>query len=359
MQQIDQEKQAALDNICYVTLLTNLCEAMNAVCPISEAFSHLPKLIQMVLYINKKHLQTEHNASELFGMLSNEIIHYCQNRIDVREALNTKPTVGIKRANEAIDFCLYYKVIFEKIIEHANLALPLCENAIFNYLNLFMRRLHDLIEICQGIIIFERLEEKDDIELDELEDMTCDNEMRFGGIRGAEFELCCANIKANFTAGLQRIREAETNLLDIHNSENGWTEMIADYHRMVVTLEETIENLIKNVFMEVGNVEEGVEALGALYYYSLRPKIRAPYLRRTAQVWHMFDEEIHVTNRLLLDQLHCRNAQIGKYAGRASDLVSNRDRIARLRRIFEGAEWMPDYAYASKVGFIIIYQQQS
>lgn len=341
IEQIGFEKQSALNNICYLTMLIKLCDAMNSVEPITEAFSHLPKFIYTILYVNKRYLNSQNDASDLFCKLSNQIILYCQNRINVREALTATPSAAIKKANEAIDLCLYYKVIFSRIIKHIKPPYELNENSIFNYMNLFIRRLHDLIEICQGIIIFEQKNE--DSQMNNMD--PC-----FGGIRGAEFAECCANIKANFTLGLRSIREADSNLLDIHNSENGWTQMIAGYKTMVGILEETIENLIKNVFTEVDNVEEGIEALGALYYYSLRPKIRIPYMRRTIDVWHKLHDEIHVTNRLLLEQLHTRNSQIGKYGGRASDLASNRDRIARIRRLFEQAEWLPDYAYAEKVG---------
>lgn len=315
----------------------------------TAAFVILPKFINTIIFVrlNSDYLNTNEIGTELFAKCTNQIILYCQNRIDVDEAFDTKPHNGIKRANEAIDFCLYYQVIFERIMADRPAGFIVNQMAIFNYLNMFVQRLYDFIEICQGIIVFEH---KNEVE-------TFPSPF-FGGIHGVEFESCCANAKVTFTRGLERIRGAETSFLDVHNYENGWPEQIKLYYTMVDNLEETIENLMKIVFADVGNVEEGIYALAGLFYYSMRPKLRAPYVKRAVQVWQMFEQEITNTNQMLLDQLNTRNSQVPRCAGRAFDLVTNSNRIARLKQLFEAAEWLPDYAYADRVSDVISLSSQ-
>lgn len=342
IEQISDEIAIAVSNIRYMKLLTILCDDLNAVDRLTAASLKLPKFINMILFIklSSDYLATNKIASDLFCKLTNQIILFCQKRINIQEAFAAKPTVGIKHANEAIDLCLYYKIIFERIAEKMLVQESLDVTAIFNYLNIFIQRLYDFIEICNGLIIFEQ---NNDVEVMP--------EPLFGGIRGKEFENCCLNIKTTFTIGMGRIRAAEANFLDVHNCENVWSAQIQKYHEMVRDLEERIENLIRNVFEDIGNVEEGIVALSSLYYYSLRPNIRAPYMKNTVKVWRMFAEEISITNKQLTEQIHIRNSQVGRFAGRASDLATNGKRIARIKQLFLQAEWMPEYAYAEKVCF--------
>lgn len=340
IEQISSEIKIANSNIYYLKLLINVWDDLNAIEAIIDAFLIIPKFIQTIVYIRlySDYYNTNEIGSELFAKLTNQIILYCQKRIDVIDAFNSKPHIGIKCANEAIDFCLYYQVIFRRIMGNRNDNFVVNESVIFNYLDIFVERLYNFIEINQGIMVFE-----------------CKNEIQtfpnlfFGGIREVLFKQCCANIHVIFTKEMDRIRHVETNFLDVHNYENGWPEQIKCYHIMIENLEETIENLIKIVFADVATVEEGIHALAGLFYYSLRRKIRRPYVKHTIMIWQALEREIKNTNNLLLNQLKTRNSQVPRFAGRVSDLVTNNSRITSLKQLFESAEWLPEYAYADKV----------
>lgn len=340
VKRIDAEIRITCSNVRFYKLFQRQCEELNLCASFSEASLKLAKLVNTIVFVklNSAFLNSNEVVTELFSKLTNQLILFCQSKIDVEDILCAKPTKGITLANEAIDCCLYYKVIFSEILRDQIIEWELREEVIFNYLDMFVQRIYDFIEICQGMIVFEQ---KHDVEVIP--------RPLFGGVRGNELENICENVKIKFTAGLSDIRRAAATFLDVHNYENGWPEQIRMYYKMVNCLEETIVSLIRNVFSDVSNVDEGIDALCGLYYYSLRTNVKDDYMKKTVQVWIQFANEITKTNKQLLDLLHTRNSQVSKFAGRGSELRTNCLRISRIKKLFEEAEWLPDYAYSGKV----------
>lgn len=123
---------------------------------------------------------------------------------------------------------------------------------------------------------------------------------------------------------------------------------------MVQDIEEIVENLISNVFLSVCNVEEGIEALATLYYFSYRRTLRPAYIRKTSEVWNMFITEITDTNKRMLEQAKDRASWLPKHASKAITLKINLDRITHLMDRFKAAKWMPDVSQAKSA--IIEYE---
>lgn len=281
--EINKELDIAQDNCTFLQVIVEPCQKLNLAKTPLDIPSKLKKIMNIirVIWLNSKYFNTKELISNIFQYLSNQIIIYCRNKIDVKKILNSHPRLGIKVANMSIDCCVSYKMIYTHVSEyHKNLKQhgiewDLDESAIFNHVDAFIQRLYDLIEICNAMIVFGRFDETQVIPYS-----------LFGGTRGPEFEVTCREIEQKFKDGLSHIHNASTHILDVHNSK--WHDDVAKYRVLVRDLEEIVENLFSNVFMSVSNVEEGIEALCSLYYFSVRQNLRSAYIQKTSDVSNCF-----------------------------------------------------------------------
>lgn len=329
----------AENNIRFLKLLIKPCEEISMAESLLNVPIKLPQIINIIRYIwlNSEHYNGEHLITKLFRYVGNEIIRLCQKKIDVFNLLNNDSINGIKLANISIDCCIYYKVIYEKISAECRNSnglekWKLNKTMIFNYVETFIQRLHDFVEICEGIAIFGETNER---------------RLVFGGDRGMEFKQTCHEIEIKFNQGLSKILQISHSILNIHDKK--WHYEIKQYRAMTKDFEEIIENLITNVFSEINNVEEGVYALACLHRYSTRDKLRKAYDRKVNDVWQMFADEIKMTYKLSIDQLQEHLTYLPKCAGRAVHLKINRDRLIHIRALFEKAEWLPETTETEKI----------
>lgn len=338
-----REIERAKDNAVYLRLLIRPCEELSNVDEAADVPLKLPKIINIIRYIwlHSSFYNTELLITKLFRFVGNQIIRFYQCKIDVVDILAGKPGLGMKLAHLAIDCCLYYKIIFEKISsqpenQQHTVGWNLDSAMIFNHIDAFIRRLRDLAEICEGIVVFGTGNETEDT-----------IKLTFGGDRGDEFEQTCIEIEKQFKSGLSKIRNASSSMLNVH--DNNWHEHISAYRGMIDRLEKIVDNLIVNVFGQISNAEDGIYALACLHRFSTRANLRPAYERQVAAVWQMFGTEISKTNDELVQALDERLIWLPKLAGRAVLLRTNRDRIMRLRSLFEKAHWLPTSAESEKI----------
>lgn len=272
------ELEKVNDNINFLQLLVEPCQDLNQVESPADIPPKLKKIMHLirVIWLNSKYFNKRENITNLFRALSNQIIIFCQKKIDVAEILKGKPREGIKIANMAIDCCLAYRIIYDYVRDfHHKQMHPfgwdIDEASIFNHVHAFVQRLTDFIEICNAIIVFGRCDET----------MTIPAPI-FGGTRGKEFENTCQIVEHRFKNCLVDVENVSSHILDVHNSE--WYSDVAKYKTLIEDLEAILENLISNVFLSISNVEEGLEALCSLYYFSVRPNLRSAYIRKTSEV---------------------------------------------------------------------------
>lgn len=272
------ELDIAQNNCTFLQVIVEPCQELNLVESPLDIPPKLKRIMNVirVIWLNSKYFNTKELISNLFQYLSNQIIIYCRNKIDVKKILCNHPRLGIKVANMSIDCCIAYKMIYTHVSEyHKNrkqmIEWNLDESAIFNHVDAFIQRLYDLIEICNAMIVFGRFDETQVIP-----------PPLFGGTRGPEFEVTCQEIEKRFKDELVHIQNVSSHILDVHNSK--WHDDVAKYRLLVRDLEEIVENLFSNVFLSVCNVEEGIEALCSLYYFSVRQNLRPAYIQKTSDV---------------------------------------------------------------------------
>ncbi|KAL9930153.1 uncharacterized protein ACN427_014747 isoform 1-T1 [Glossina fuscipes fuscipes] len=328
-----QEMEEAKSNIKYLNLLIEPCAQIDKAESPSSVPALLPRIINFIVYIwlkspfyNRKDLITN-----LFRNLSNQIIRFCVKQTNVEKILEGNSRFGIKMCNMSIDCCLSYKAIYERMAkEHARKFEWDLDNAmIFNHVDAFAERLNDLIDICESMIVFARLDESENIP-----------KPRFGGTNGQEFEKIAESVERQFLQILESMRSDSKDLiLDVH--KNSWYEEVLKYRRTVRSLEESVQRLMSNAFQKVCNVEEAVEVLNVTLFYSYRATIRKAYLEMVSQMWMMFVSEMNATVKAQMDRVKVHESWLSYYASRAINYRINLERLEWLRDRLKNSDWLP------------------
>ncbi|XP_031626211.1 dynein heavy chain 2, axonemal [Contarinia nasturtii] len=329
---IEKEIERAQNNVSYLQLLIEPCNELTSVDSPADIPLQLPQIINIIrfIWLNSGFYNTVNLVTKLYRYVANQIINFCCQKINIPEIFNGNVLSQIKVANMSIDCCLYYKVIYEKISQMAgNEDWKLNDCLIFNHTDSFINRVHDFIEICEGIIIFSRKPATEHHQ-----------RLLFGGDRGPEFERICARIETTFEKGIAKIKRNSHSILNIN--EKTWPKIMREFREMTSNLEEIIDILIINVFTRVENVEDGIYALACLHKFSTRNKLHKSFERKVVTVWNLLAKELSITNDQVVEDENEHLSYLPKVAGQVIQLKVNRMRLVRLRSLFEQNEWLPD-----------------
>ncbi|XP_016963439.1 uncharacterized protein LOC108033598 [Drosophila biarmipes] len=332
-----EELRRSLSNIKFLRLLIEPCSKIDVATDPADLTKLLPRIIHLIrfIWLNSDCYNTTRLIGGLFRNLSNQIIRFCTGQTKVEEILSGKPRFGIKICNVAIDCCLAYKGIYDRISKElaqkqSQLPWELDEGLIFNHIDAFVERLNDVIDICESMIVFGRMDESGSIP-----------KPAFGGTSGEELEKIAENVEHQFLGSLKQLQDSsQAYILNVHRSD--WYKDVAHFRSGMQKLEETVQRLIFNVFHQVSNVEETLEALQALLFYSYRQRgtLRKTYLKETSRLWRMFSREMDSTSRKLLEERR-QESWLSKHMSIALSYRINLERLTWLRDRLKNAEWLP------------------
>lgn len=327
---IDREIEQAQDNIRYLKLLLGPSDEISSAASPAVVPVKLPKIINIIRYIwlNAKYYNSPNSITKLYRFVGNQIIRFCQSKIQVSDIFKGDPSNQIKLANLSVDCCLYYKVIYGKIAQR-HVDWPLDPSLIFNYIDSFVQRLRNLIEISAGILTFGRKDnEKDCVEL------------KFGGDRGDEFQRTCKRIEAKFEQGLKNIETVSHSMLDLGDKQ--WNDAMKHFQELTALLADIAGNMLYNVFTCVENVDDGIYALACFHRFANRNELHTKFEREVIVVWNMLANELSTTNDQLVEEYDEYLSFLPPIAAQCNQLRINRQRIIRLRSLFDCGDWLPE-----------------
>lgn len=343
--ELTAEIERAESNISHLKQLREPCKEISMVDSPSAITLKLPSIISTIrtIWLNSPYYNTEAAITKLYRFVGNQIIHWCQRKINIEDILRGRVFDGKRLMESCIDCCVDYKSIYAKLSaidddESSTVDWQLNDALIFNHVDTFVQRLKDCIEICEGIVIF------GDGETSTGECV----KLKFGGDRSDEFDRTCDEIESQFKEALQRIVDVSSDILNVYNVE--WHTVIKAYRKVTNHLDAIADNLMINVFLHVNGMEEGIYALACLHRHAQRSKLSASYLRHVESVWSMFADEIAAANQMLIDRFTTNpSADLPKYAGRVIHLQKGRDRVKHLHSLLERATFLPPTKISEKI----------
>ncbi|ALC38591.1 CG9068 [Drosophila busckii] len=325
------EQALAWDNLKYLQLLLEPCARIEQVASPADVSALMPKILHVLRFIwqHSSYYKIGERITGLFSKLSNQLIKYCTQKLQLESILkDCRPRFGLEMCQLSLDCCLAYK---EHVLR-MQCGWPLNQGIVFNHVVAFMERLRSLLDICESMIVYGRLDEQQAIAAPS-----------FGGTQGAQLEQLAASVEQQYMANLDQLRAGAQQLLNVHSG--AWYAQLASYRGHMQRLEQTQEQLLLQVFRAVCNVEEQLEALNVLYYYSYSARLRKTYLRQVSKLWTLFGQDMDVTARQLLQQ----RPQHESWLSRALSCRNSLERLSWLRQRLHSCHisWLPPVPEAS------------
>nr|XP_034179953.1 dynein heavy chain 2, axonemal [Osmia lignaria] len=333
-EEIEQGVKEARSNIEYLRVLVKPTVELNQCTEPASVEQHLMRMMHLfrTIWLNSPYYNSYERVENLFKALSNQIIILCRNYIDLTELFLGKTRKSMRKFRECIDICKNYKLLYDKIA-HAHNVLThspwdLDRDNIFRHTDVFISRCHDMIEICQAMIDFARMDETTEM-------------VRpiFSGTLGEEHERVCLKVEKLFQQALRNIEQNSGRILDVHYGM--WHDDILAFRVEMKDLEIIIENLVATVFQGMNNVQEAVENLQGFYNYMNRENLKSVFEATTAEIWKLFSDDIQSTKQEILDDTEKYPSMTPYYAGRALCLRMKGARLQSTRELLEESIWMP------------------
>lgn len=106
----------------------------------------------------------------------------------------------------------------------------------------------------------------------------------FGGSKGEEFNKWAERVENMFAESLEDVAKVKSKILDVQAA--AWFDDILKFKTRIKDIEVVLENLTNAVFENVGNLEEGIEALAAFYNYQKRKTLTSLLDSKTLEVFN-------------------------------------------------------------------------
>lgn len=163
-EEIVNKIEEATKNIEYLQVIKQPCAVLECVIDPDEIPNHVSKIMNLFRFIwmESPFYNSEARITNLFKALSNQIIILCRTSIkleDLFEEGMTKKALG--EFSKCIDCCKKYREIYDIIMAEAhNDVKPgswdLDTGSIFNYIDSYVQRCFDMMDVCNCMIIFGR-----------------------------------------------------------------------------------------------------------------------------------------------------------------------------------------------------------
>jgi hypothetical protein len=115
--------------------------------------------------------------------------------------------------------------------------------------------------------------------MDEIKNMP---RIQFGGTKGYEHEQFCLKLEERFRNLLLWLNQIAPKILDVRQST--WFDDMSFFRVEITKLEVALENIIEDVFKEIGNIEDAIQMLHGFRYFMQRENLQKQFDNKIATV---------------------------------------------------------------------------
>ncbi|XP_008209980.1 dynein heavy chain 2, axonemal [Nasonia vitripennis] len=333
IEEIERATREAKSNVEFLAMLEEPClrGLGDSRRPI-DLLDRLAEVIQIsrVIWMNSPYLGNERRMTRLFEVIGNQVIEVCRNAVNLDELFSGMTRKTMEMLLESIDVCQRYKDLYHEISRAHNKLThhkwELRSEQVFRYVDAFVVRCQNLVEISQAMIDFARMDETNEMP-----------RIRFNGTKGPEHERMCLKIEQRFSELLSWLRRISPKILDVRQST--WYDDMSLFRSEIRKLELAVENLMEDAFEEAGNIEDSLQTLHGFRYFMRRENLQKQFDMKIGIIWQMLDTEIQTTKQEIISEKSEYPSFSPYFAGRALNLKMKSDRLTRLSLQLRECTW--------------------
>ncbi|XP_035806180.2 dynein axonemal heavy chain 2 [Amphiprion ocellaris] len=324
----------AQSNQKYLSILKEPCEELATLKPnqIASKLNHFFSLIR-IIWDYSPHYNTSEQIIRLFRQISNEIIRLCSQSISLDKIFQGYMLSSKQNLSDCVQCCLSTKEIYLHVSHVHQTCSPkgwiLDQTSFFVVLDAFIKRLEDLLEVCDCQRQFARWEDGQQSDLP-----------LFRGYKGPEFTRSLLKIEDSLHRGLQTLYAVDKGILNVKNTT--WSSEFKRFCVLVKDLERNMQDLISSVFKTVNKVEEGVLLLDIFRPVSTREVIRRTTEEKADEVYNIVDRELKMVNKVLNQGMRSWPDHMPWMAGKVYWMRALKHRLDAPMEVLQKAYFMPE-----------------
>ena len=175
----------------------------------ADEFEELPKTFVLIMHSillvwkNSNYYNTPSRLVVLMREICNDLIRQAHKFLEPETILEDEPADAVDRLTTALKVCSSMKTIYfgykaRVLVECPDNPWRFQNSALFVRLDSFLERCHDILELCQTVLQFSRLET-----------------VEVGGTKGRILTMTVQQIHGDFKQAFQRFLEIDYDLLDV------------------------------------------------------------------------------------------------------------------------------------------------
>ncbi|XP_068166166.1 dynein axonemal heavy chain 2 [Antennarius striatus] len=336
----DCSKQAQL-NLKFLSILKKPCEELAQLTPCQVTPEKQKQLVSLirVIWVNNVHYSTTEKITDLFRMVTNEIIRLCLQSISLDRIFEGYVISSKQQLNECIQCCLSWMETYTHVSKVHHKCSPkgwiLDERNFFVLVDSSIQRFRELLEVCDCQYQFARWKDG------QQGDLPC-----FSGCQGPEFTHSLLEIERYFHHGLQKLHSVGNGILDVENAT--WSNEFNKFRALVKDLELMMKNLINLVFQTVYSVEEGVRILDIFRPVSTREAIKHTTDNMAEGVYNILNKELKQATKQIYQNRSLPD-HMPRLAGQAHWVRVIKQRLIKPMEVLQKAHFMPESAASKQV----------
>ena len=284
---IQKGSAEANENLKFLSTLQESCVNLASAVPkdIPAILKDVLMRIRMIWSVSAFYSKVE-PLSGLLRKVSNQIIVQCSSQINLNEIFDGDVEQSMANLHESIQCGVAWKKIFEQtkraVEMNSRSKWDFDPSSIFAQIDAFVQRCRDLLEVCEGQILFARKSSK--LPRGQKAPLPA-----FGGTRGPDIEKSLYEIEDAFVKYIGRFRALDYNIMDVKATK--WHDDFGFFMSGVKDLEVMLTNVVASAFDSVSTLQSAVELLQAFYHLSKRPSMKNVIEKQASHVFEMFKAE--------------------------------------------------------------------
>ncbi|KAF4524619.1 hypothetical protein B566_EDAN013870 [Ephemera danica] len=279
-----------------------------------------------VVWLHAPHFKSRSRVTQLFSCLSHQIIDVCTRTVNLRAIFRGRPVYGIARLSECISTCRDYMRVYEEVAEkhrkYTEHDWEIDSQEIFSSVYTFITRCKDLKEVCEAIMIFGRINERESVA-----------KPKFVGMNGAHFSQICESIMFDTKKEVELLAQRKHEALDV--TCNTWQEGMDRFRQQMTKVERRVVALTHGVMEKATTVEEGLQALASLAHYLQKPSLHNLLEEKSNLVYNLLLTCIDSVSRSVLggETLGCEDTP--PYSGAALVAQLNKNHLKQQLKMLK------------------------
>ncbi|VVC43185.1 Dynein heavy chain, domain-2,Dynein heavy chain domain,Dynein heavy chain, domain-1,Dynein heavy chain, P- [Cinara cedri] len=268
------------------------------------------------------------DINRLYEYLGNQIVFICRKTIKLSELFSGNTQNVLNQIHISINCCQNFISVYSKVIQIYNSKNDghwLIET---KDVHMFLDRCKDIHFICKSMILFKRLNGNNTIP-----------KPKFSFTKGLEFEKVIESIEVRFNKLINNLENVQNIIFNVNTTD--WYQHELEFKGEVKELCTIIEQLLNDALNVTCNIEDALNILQSLHYFSNWPQLNPHFQKKTNEVYNMLINDISLAMQFYTDK---NNYQIPsfmvQYSGVCITAMTEYKRITTLRNMISERPWL-------------------